>query len=300
MSYEDEERAVAKRDEGGGFLEVAQSRAVAEAQAAMTVAKRFPRDTVGAFHRIKEACKRHDLAKQAMYAYPRGGQTVTGPSIRLAEAMAQNWGNLDFGTVEVEQRKGESTMLAYCIDLETNVRQTKCFVVKHERKAHGKIVKLDDPRDIYELTANNAARRLRACILGVIPGDIVEAAVEQCEKTLKNGNGKPLIDRIRQMVSAFAELSVTQEMIEKRLNHKIEVTSEVEMINLQKIFQSLRDGMSKREDWFELPKASAAQDLNKADLSPKAAPEISDAAEPPLKPGDFGYGEQAELPKKKK
>ncbi|PWW19485.1 hypothetical protein DFO73_12055 [Cytobacillus oceanisediminis] len=64
--------------------------------------------------------------------------------------------------------------MAYAWDLETNVRQEKVFTVKHSRKAKGSITKLDDPRDIYELVANNGARRLRSYILGIIPGDIVE------------------------------------------------------------------------------------------------------------------------------
>ena len=77
---------------------------------------------------------------------------VTGPSIRLAEVLAQNWGNLDFGIVELEQRFGESSMLAYAWDLETNTRQTKVFTVKHKRRARGADVSLTDPRDIYEMT----------------------------------------------------------------------------------------------------------------------------------------------------
>lgn len=56
-----------------------------------------------------------------MYQYLRGGTKVTGPSIRLAEVLAQNWGNLSFGVKELEQRDGESIAMAYTWDLETNV-----------------------------------------------------------------------------------------------------------------------------------------------------------------------------------
>jgi len=64
-----------------------------------------------------------------MYQYPRGGQRVTGPSIRLAEAIAQNFGNLSYGIQELEQRNGESVAKAFCWDLETNVRQEKVFTL---------------------------------------------------------------------------------------------------------------------------------------------------------------------------
>lgn len=221
----------------------------------MVIAKKFPRDETASYNRIMQACKRKALAESALYAYPRGGTTVTGPSIRLAEALVQNWGNVDFGIIELEQRNGESQVMSYAWDLETNTRQTKIFAVKHERKAQGMIKKLDDPRDIYELIANQGARRLRACILGIIPGDVVEAAQEACDNTLKTGSKEPLIDRARKMVGAFSEYGVTQPMIEQRLGHSLDAISEQEMVNLRKIFTSLKDGAAKREDFFKMDSA---------------------------------------------
>ena len=127
------------------------SRQAQEVQAAMVIAKKFPRDEVQSFNRIMKACQRKTLAEQAMYEYPRGGTKVTGPSIRLAEAMAQNWGNLDYGIVELEQKNGESQVMAYAWDLETNTRQTKIFSVPHIRSTKKGNIALTDPRDIYEL-----------------------------------------------------------------------------------------------------------------------------------------------------
>ena len=142
------------------------SRQAQEVQAAMVIAKRFPRDEVEAFNRVMQSCKRKSLAESAMYEYPRGGTKVTGPSIRLAEAIAQNWGNIDFGITELEQKNGESQVMAYAWDLETNSRQVKIFSVPHIRSTKKGNVPLTDPRDIYEMVANQGARRLRSCILG--------------------------------------------------------------------------------------------------------------------------------------
>ena len=80
-----------------------------------------------------------------MYEYPRGGTKVSGPSIRLAEAMAQNWGNIDFGITELEQKNGESQVMAYAWDLETNTRQVKIFSVPHVRGTKKGNVPLTDP-----------------------------------------------------------------------------------------------------------------------------------------------------------
>lgn len=250
VQREQNDLAAQQTQQQEGSIQIASTRAAQEVQAAMVIAKKCPRDTVLAQKRILNACTRKKLAEGALYAYPRGGQTITGPSIRLAEVLAQAWGNLQFGITELEQRNGESTVQAFCWDLETNVQQTKTFQVKHERKAHGGITKLTDPRDIYEMTANQGARRLRACILGVIPGDIIEDAVEQCEKTMQSGEKEPLIDRIKKMGAAFMEMGVTTAMLEKRLGHKLEVCSETEMVSMRKIYLSLRDGMSTKDQWF--------------------------------------------------
>lgn len=229
------------------------SRQAQEVQAAMVIAKRFPRDEYEAYNRIMKACERPLLAENSMYEYPRGGTKVTGPSIRLAEALAQAWGNIDFGIMELEQINGESTVMAYAWDLETNTRQTKLFTVKHERKARGKINKLNDPRDIYEMVANQGARRMRACILGVIPGDVVDAAVEKCKETLVKGHKKPLDDRIRDMISCFDnDFKVSKEHLEEYIGCNAEAFTENAFVRLKNVYKSLRDGMAKREDYFDI------------------------------------------------
>jgi hypothetical protein len=229
------------------------SRQAQEVQAAMVIAKKFPRDEVGAFNRIMRACQRRSLAEQAEYEYPRGGTKVSGPSIRLAEALAQNWGNIDYGVIELEQKESSSEMMAYAWDLETNTRATRIFSVKHQRDTKKGSHALTDSRDIYEITANFGARRVRACILEVIPGDVVEAAQQQCNLTLTNGNTEPLIDRIRKMVKAFEdEFSVTKTMLEEYIGCNSDVFSENDFVRLRKVYRSLKDGMAKREDYFNI------------------------------------------------
>lgn len=254
------------------MMETASHREAAEVQAAMVVAKRFPRDVTQSVNRITLACNRKGLAESALYMYPRGGTKVEGPSIRMAEMLAQNWGNVDCGIKELEQRDGESTVMAYAWDLETNTRVTKVFTVKHERtknvgygenRVKVKTV-LDDPRDIYEMVANNGARRLRACILAVIPGDIQDMAIAACRHTLMGDSNEPMIDRVRKMVVAFDQyFGVTTEHLEQRLGHNIDVTDIAELRNLGSIYNSLRDGQSKREDWFDIAPAGTGGDASK-------------------------------------
>ncbi|MFZ5688638.1 MAG: hypothetical protein ACOY9Y_10785 [Bacillota bacterium] len=223
-----------------------------EVQGMVFMAKQFPRNQIDAWQRIKQACQRKSLAEVAQYAYPRGGEKVSGPSIRLAEVIAQNWGNMTYGITELEQKPGESTCMAYAWDLETNVRSEKIFSVKHERHTKSGVKKLNDPRDIYELVANYGARRMRSCILAVIPKDVVDAAMEECEQTLLGGNKEPIQDRLKRMIDKFSEYGVTREMIEKRVGYKLENFTEKDVLSLGKIYNSLRDGVGNREDYFEV------------------------------------------------
>lgn len=229
------------------------SRAVQEVQAAVLVAQKMPRDEIRARKRILDAAKRQTLAENASYCYPRGGQTVTGPSIRAAETLAKYWGNISYGTKELNQDLANHTseMLAYAWDLETNTRVEKVFQVQHKRDKRSGSVMLSDSRDIYELTANQGARRVRACILGVLPSDIVEDFIKECDKTLEGSNDVPLKDRVRAMIESFEKLGVTQDMIEQRLGCKADVIIPKQLADLRKVYTSIKDNFGKIGDYFK-------------------------------------------------
>lgn len=267
-----------KASHSGAMVETESQRAIAETQAAVLMAKKFPRDQAGAMDKIITACTRTTLAESATYSYARGGQDITGPSIRLAETIAQLWGNLQFGIRELSQANGESEVEAFAWDIETNTRQIKIFKVKHERHTRQGAKKLTDPRDIYELVANNGARRLRACILGVIPGDVVEAAVNQCDVTLKT-TADVTPETIQKMVEKFGEHGVTKEMIEKRIQRHMNAITPALVVNLRKIYNSLKDGMAQASDFFE-----DAEPAQTKPPRPEAQADEKAKAEKPPKP----------------
>lgn len=235
-----------------GAVTIESSRAVAEAQGKLVIAKQFPRNEQLAYAKAMEACKRKSLAEKAMYSYPRSGSTISGPSIRLAEELARCWGNIDFGIKELSQKDGESEMQAYCWDMETNTMSSQTFVVAHVRDTTSGKTILTKQRDIYENNANMAGRRLRARILAVLPPDLVEAAVNECKKTLAGNNDTPLIDRINNMVVAFKKFGVKIDTIEKRLNRKIDTMTAEDISEYIGIYNSLKDGNSSVSDWFDV------------------------------------------------
>lgn len=240
-----------------GTVAIEASRAIAEAQGKLVIAKRFPRDEVEAYAKAMEACQRPTMAAKAFYSFPRGGQTVEGPTIRFAEELARCWGNIDYGIKELSQDDGKSEMQAYAWDLETNAQSVQNFTNPHQREKTDKKTKtvtmeaLKSQRDIYENNANMATRRLRSRILAILPSWFVEDAIEECKKTLAGRNDTPLIDRVKKMVVAFAKIGVTQEQIEKRLKKKIDTMNADDFVEYTGIYNAIKQGESKIAEWFE-------------------------------------------------
>ena len=234
-----------------GTIAIEASRAIAEAQGKLVIAKRFPRNEIAAYAKAMEACQRPTMAAKAFYSFPRGGQTVEGPTIRFAEELARCWGNIDYGIKELSQDDGKSEMQAYAWDLETNAQSVQNFTNPHQREQGKKMVTLTSQRDIYENNANMATRRLRSRILASLPSWFVEDAITECKKTRAGKNDTPLIDRVKNMVVQFAKMGVTQDQIEKRLKKKIETMNADDFVAFIGIYNAIKQGESKIADWFE-------------------------------------------------
>lgn len=226
------------------------SHEVAEMQAQIYLAKQFPRDQRTAMDAILTACQRPGLASCAVYSYARGGSAISGPSIRLAEEIARNWGNIECGWNEMERDKDSSKVRAFAWDKESNVLKTMVFIVPHYRTTKQGRRRLEDERDLYELLANQASRRMRNCILALIPGDVVESAVAQCQKTMVT-HCDITSESIAKLVEAFSAFGVTKRQIEKRIQRNMESITPAQFVRMREIYTSLRDGMSEPADWFD-------------------------------------------------
>lgn len=228
-----------------------------EVQGMMVMAHRFPRDEGRALKRIESACADIDLANIAMYSYPKGGTTVDGPSIRLLEVISQSWGNMQQGIKFVSVGSASSDIVAYAWDMETNMRHAIELTVPHWRDT--KVTEknpaggypITEAREIYEHVANYGSRRLRKCLESVIPNHIIKAAVRAINKTIEGAGG--IAERTEELVKAFAPMDITVDDLEKRLGKKIHAVSNPEVLQLRKIYASIRDGMTNRADWFDVP-----------------------------------------------
>ena len=240
----------AQRDLGAtGQSMVAAS--IREVEARVTVAQRFPRNERVCVERILVACGRPRLAEDSSYAYAKGGATIAGASIRLAEEIARCWGNFQSEVRELERNSDSSLVEAYAWDLERNVREAKTFIVRHQMDTKNGPKRLTSDRDIYEHIANMGARRKRACILALIPSDVVESALSACAETLKTDVGD-LTEKLPKMTEAFGNLGVTQAMLETRIQRSILAIAPGQYVQLRRIYASIQDGVGMIGDFFEV------------------------------------------------
>ena len=235
-----------------------QARAVAEVQAAVTVAQQVRRDQGRAEAEMKATCERLSVANKAFYTVPNRG---TGPTVHLMRELARIWGNIDYGVREMrrDDHEGVSEIQAYAWDQETNVRSTRSFIVPHERMARKARQKLTDLGDIYLNNQNVGARAVRECIATVLPGWFTEEAQEVCHLTLERGDGEPLAVRIDKMLSVFKKHAVTQAMIEAKLKRPRTAWSAGDLAELTTTFQSLERREVTTEEVF--PQAVTIDEL---------------------------------------
>ncbi|AGL19526.1 hypothetical protein [Actinoplanes sp. N902-109] len=228
---------------------VERARAVAEVAAAVQVAQQNPRDMNRAWADMQAACGRLGLAERAFYSVKNRG---TGPSVHLARELARIWGNLDYGVHELhrDDERGMSEIRAYAWDQQTNVRSSRTFQVPHQRMANGKRKPLTDLQDVYLNNQNIGARAVRETILATLPADFVEEAKARCRETIERGDGKPLIERVADMVAAFAGLGVTVPAIERRLERKRGQWTAADVAELRVVFGSIKRQEARIDEEF--------------------------------------------------
>lgn len=263
---------------------VEQARAMAEVHAAMLIAREMPRSLQTAIADMQQSCSQMALAQRSSFRFPRGGQTVSGPSVYLARELARCWGNIQFGITELRRDDdyGQSEMQAWAWDVQANTRSSSTFIVPHKRDTKDGAKSITDMRDIYENNANNGARRLREAIFSVLPDWFVEQAKELCAQTLRDGGGVPLPQRIAKAIKAFESFGVTQEQLVQKVGRSTDKWNEYDVAQLTVTYTSLTRGEVAVADEFPEERVTAAEvTASTRKAKPKAQ---SPADEPPVAP----------------
>jgi hypothetical protein len=232
---------------------VEQTRAAAEVAAAVRVAQDNPRSESAARGMMLEVCSRLAVANRAFYEVPNRG---AGPSIHLARELARIWGNVDYGVRELsrDDEGGSSEMQVWAWDQQTNARSTRSFIAPHVRMKKGARERLTDTGDIYLSNQNVGARAVRECIFAVLPGWFVAEAEAKCKDTIKNGDGRPLDERISEAIEKFAEEGVSLAQLEERAEATRANWTPTNMAHLARWYSSITvDGIPASEYFPEKP-----------------------------------------------
>lgn len=246
------------------------SLAQSEIQGAMVLAQKFPRNEKAVHQACIEACMRPTLAAKAHYEFPRGGAKVKGPTVVLARALAQKYRNLRWGLDILRDDEEQMSIRGWAWDIETNTKVSNddSFKKLIYRKKGGWVK--PDERDLRELTFRRGAILIRNCLLQIMPGDLIEDCSNQCYTTIRDNIKDPKAEE-KKLVRAFAAYKVTVDMINGYLGHtKWTKDDLVELIN---IGNSLRDGISKVDEYFDLgevkkddkPKINPDKDMETGD-----------------------------------
>ncbi|MFJ7895965.1 hypothetical protein [Streptomyces anthocyanicus] len=265
-------------DRLGQQTAVEQSRAVAEVQAAIYVARQFPRDVGRSRAAMQAACGSMALAEKAFFKFPRAGGSVEGSTIHLAKTLAQAWGNIQYGVSEMrrDDEYRQSEMQAWAWDVEANTRHVLTFIVPHAKFANKQVQQLVDLRDIYENNANNGARRLREAIFAVIPDFFIDEAEELCRETLHKGDGKPLEQRIDGAIQVFQQLGVNADRLEQKLGRTRSNWNGADIAQLLITHKSIQRREIAIDEAFPQARITGAEITSKSGGSRKQSPPADD------------------------
>lgn len=226
----------------------------------ISTAKAYPRD-IKKFHdrAMSMATLTPAIAESCNFGVPRGGKIIQGPSVRLAEIIFSNYGNLRGGARVVMNDGRWVTAQGVMHDMETNVFmsiEVKKSIMQHEKKwVNGKSVKTgrmvqmnDDMQTLIGAVCCSIA--FRNVTFKVVPKGIWFDIYEEAKKVAL-GSAATLVDRRNKALDYFRGLGIKDEQICAALE-----ISHPDNIDLEKLAQltafktSMNHQESKLEDLF--------------------------------------------------
>lgn len=224
----------------------------AEIDTQIATAKRYPRSVRRFMDETRDMVTlSEETAGECMYALPRGGKTIEGPSARFAEVIASAWGNCRAGARVVSVDDKFITAQGAFHDLERNVAIT--YEVKR-RITNKSGRRYDD--DMITVTGNAASSiALRNAVLKGIPKAFWKSMYDEARKCAI-GDVTTLPNKRAAMLEAFSKMGVTEKMILALIQCKgIEDVGLDELATMRGLFQAIKDGDTTIEQAFSVPPA---------------------------------------------
>lgn len=216
----------------------------------IATAHKFPRQIKVVMQQIGAmACHDEAAAENSVYALPRGGKAIVGPSIGFANIVASAWGNCwDLGRWVYTDRK-EKVVVAegIFIDWQTN-RRVSMTEQRRVVDKHGRLYN-DDTIIVTSKAAAQIARR--NAILNAVPRSLWFPSYELALFMVR-GTEAQLPDRRDKAIKALANFGIAPTRIFTYLGVKdIGEVGIEHMPTLRGMFSQLRDGSVSAEEMFD-------------------------------------------------
>jgi hypothetical protein len=182
----------------------------------IATAKRFPRSLKTFKDRALEmATLDQETAESCIYALPRDGKTIEGPSSRFAEILASAYGNMRIEGRPVDDDGRFITARGTAFDIQNNVLiafETKRRITSKNGK------RFSD--DMVGVTSNAATSiAIRNAVLKVVPKAFWGPVYDACRQVAV-GDASTLVGRRDKMLAYFLKLGVTHEKVFRLLEIK--------------------------------------------------------------------------------
>jgi hypothetical protein len=225
----------------------------AEIDGQIATAKAFPRNVKLALERcLSQATFNAAVAQKCIYRLPRGGQTIEGPSVRLAEIVANAWGNVRFGSRVIEETATSIVVQGFAHDLETNTAFSSEIRVRITNKQGQRY---ND--DMITIAANaGQSKALRNAIFRVVPRVFVDEIVERCKVTIEK-EGPTISDQWSKAAEYGAKQWGLQPVQILTLVDK-QTPSELtydDLITIRSVFEEVKSDKEKLAEYFPATKS---------------------------------------------
>lgn len=256
----------------------------AEIDQQITTALAYPRSIEKATKNIMSlATLDAETAASCIYALPRGGKPIKGPSARFAEIVVSQWGNCRVASRVVHVDKTDKFVEAEGVyhDLETNMAR-RALVRRRISDKHGRLL-----TDDMIIVTGNAASSIAArnAILAGVPRAVWGKSYERCERVIA-GDIKTLAVSITDAMKGFAAFGVTPEQVCAAI--EVNGASDIKIDHialLRGMYATLKNGEATTEEMFPPPAKPVATKTATPPIPPTEQPEAKAEAIPtPPKP----------------
>lgn len=173
----------------------------AQVDVQISTAKAFPRNLKRSLENaIVTATIDRETASTCTYSVPRGGKSITGPSVHLAKILAQCWGNMRIEAKVIEVGDKHVTSQAVAFDLENNV----AIKVEVKRSIMTRSGRMNDDMIVVTGNAGNSIA-LRNAILSVIPKAVTDKVYNSAKQTITGdiSDATKLLKRRKQVMDGL-------------------------------------------------------------------------------------------------